>query len=78
MTKKLYLVKCRGMQSAIGCDVVHGVAYVVAENSEEAYRKLRDSLDKRDLGFAPQREMETVELLAEQKDYPNCRHALYL
>lgn len=67
--KSLYLVRCRGMQTAIGGSPGHGVAYVIAKDPGEAYRKLRDDLDKRDLGHARDRSLLTVELLAETHDY---------
>ena len=75
---KLFLVKCRGMQSSIGSDCKHGVAYVVASDPTEAYSKLRGSLDKRDIGFGAERELQQIELLADSDDYPNCGMKLYL
>ena len=71
MSSKLYRVTCRGMKSS------HGMAYVVARDPGEAYSKVRESLDDRDLGFDADREMEKVELLAEQADYPECKTSLY-
>jgi hypothetical protein len=38
---------------------------------------VRASLDKRKLGFSKEREMEKVELLAAEGDYPECGYALY-
>lgn len=75
---KLYKVTCRGMRAGIGNNQAHGVAYVVADDPERAYRTLRNSLDRRDLGFTEERELLSVELLAEAADYPACGHALYL
>lgn len=77
MAKKLWKVTCRGMHGGIASDVAHGIAYVVAEDAAEAYKKLRSSLDKRKLGFSKEREMEKVELLAAEGDYPECGYALY-
>jgi hypothetical protein len=74
MAKKLYLVTCRGMHGSPG----HGVAFVVAGDPGEAYKKLRDDLDRRDLGFGSQRELESVKLVAEDGDYPACEMRLYL
>ena len=74
---KLYRVTCRGMTSTIGGNVAHGLAYVVAENSADAYQRVRTELDNIDLGFAKDREMDKVELLAEEGMYPNCGHRLY-
>lgn len=77
MTLKLYRVTCRGMTSTVGGNVAHGVAYVVAEDAADAYRRLRKDLDSTDLGFAKDREMDKVELLAEEGMYPDCGHRLY-
>lgn len=66
----LYLVRCRGMQSALG-GPGFGVAYVVAEDPTSAYNKLRADLDKRDLGFGSEREMESITLLAQVAEYPS-------
>jgi hypothetical protein len=62
----------------MGTQTAHGVAYVVAENPDAAYTKLRESLDKRNLGFPKDREMHTVELIAATGDYPACGHSLYV
>lgn len=75
---RLYLVKCRGMQYATGNSVVHGVAYVLARTTEEAYRKVRAYLDKHDIGFSCDRELQSVELVAESADYPECSMRLFL
>lgn len=77
MGKKLFRVTCKGMHGGIGSDVAHGIAYVVANNSDEAYLKVRASLDKQNFGFQKEREMERVELLAEETNYPNCGYCLY-
>lgn len=76
MTKKLYLVKLCGMQASVS-GPAYGFAYVVATDAAEAYRKVRERLDSKDLGFAKDREMQTVTLLAEATDYPDCSVILY-
>jgi len=68
---KLYQVICRGMRDS------HGMAYVVASDAETAYRRVRDDLNKRDLGYDKDREMQTVTLVAEEAEYPACSR-LYL
>ena len=68
---KLYRVTCRGMQDT------YGTAFAVAENSEDAYRKVRMGLDVRNLGFARERELLRVELLADDALYPDCQTILY-
>lgn len=76
--KKLYRVTCKGMHGGLGADIAHGIAYVVADNSAEAYEKVRVSLEKQKLGFSKEREMEKIELLAEETTYPNCGYCLYV
>jgi hypothetical protein len=74
---KLFLVECKGMKYNV-TSAPGGIAYVLAENPSQAYDKLRDILDKRDLGFSHERELESIRLLAEDSDYPNCRMRLIL
>ena len=77
MTMKLYRVTCKGMTfSSTG--QAHGIGYVVAESTDEAYRLMRADLDKRDLGFSKEREMHTIELLADEVPYADCGTTLYL
>ena len=75
--KKLFLVKCRGMHGSLALPG-HGTAFVIAYDAGEAYQKVRADLDKRDLWFGAERELQTVELCAEVGDYPPCGTALYL
>jgi hypothetical protein len=74
----LYRVTLRGMTSQIGGSQAYGVAYVVALNAEDAYRAVRKQLDREDIGFAKDRSLERVELLAEDAAYPECGHRLYV
>lgn len=74
---KLYRITLRGMTySATG--VVEGISYVVARDAEEAYQKVRKSLDMRDVGFTSDRELKTIELLAENNEHIDAGHRLYL
>ena len=57
---------------------VYGISYVVAENSEIAYSKVKEFLNKNDYGFSSDREMESIELLAEDNQYTSVRTMLYL
>lgn len=73
---KLYKVTCRGMN--YNKHSLHGVAYVVAPDSEMAYQELLTYLNKKDLGFQDDRELKTVELIAEESDYPKCGIRLFI
>ena len=75
--KRLYRVTLRGMKCP-STGVAYGVSYVVAEGAEEAYQMVRKTLDEKDIGFAREREMESVELIAENYRYTNTGHVLYL
>jgi hypothetical protein len=74
---KLYRITLQGMTSS-GTSTIYGLPYVVANDPTEAYKKLKKYLDKRDLGFASDRELDNIQLLAEEGDYPNCKIQLFL
>ena len=74
---KLYRVKLKGL-SGSGIDTAYGKPYVVADNPTDALNKVLDYLNKEDIGFRGDREMDTIELLAEEGDYPNCRVQLFI
>jgi hypothetical protein len=74
---KLYKVFLRGMRSS-ACSTVYGESYVVADNSDAAYKMVREYLDNNDIGFQGDRVMGSVELLAEEGHYPPCRTMLFI
>ncbi len=74
---KLYRVKLRGMTSEI-LSTAYGHPYVVADSANEAIDKVRLYLNKRNLGFARERELDTITLLAEEGDYPDCLIQLFV
>jgi hypothetical protein len=55
-----------------------GVSYVVALSTDEAYKQVRDYLEKKDWGFNQDRELEMVELIAEDYEYTNLSHKLFI
>ena len=57
------------MQSNIGGNIAYGKSYVLADDSDSAYKKVKNFVDKEDLGFAKDRELESVELLAYESRY---------
>lgn len=72
---KLYLVKLRGM--SVGG---HKESYVVANEPSEAYKTVRKFLDEKKWGFDDDRELLSVELLAESISstmYPACKKTLF-
>jgi hypothetical protein len=74
---KLYRVKLKGLQGT-NVSTVHGHPYVLANDPTEALSKVQDYLNKKDLGFSKDREMDTIELLAEEGNYPGCGIQLFL
>lgn len=72
---KLYKVLCRGMTIT---KPKHGIAYVVASDAEKAYQLVLKELKLRNFGTAGERELESIELIAEDVLYPNCGIRLYI
>lgn len=70
---RLYRVNLRGFY---GLPVRS--SYVVADNPDEACRCVRDELDRRDYGFAKDRELESIELIAESKQHTDTPAELFL
>ena len=69
---KLFKVTCRGLSDR------HFEAYAVANDSHTAYQMVRDSLEQRSIGFDKERELKSVELIADDTEYPECERRLYL
>jgi len=65
--KKLYLVSLKGMRGGLGVGISYGSSYVIAENTDEAYRKLKKYLDEKDIGFRKDRVLSSVELVADEE-----------
>lgn len=74
---KLYRVTLRGMIYNSTC-VAYGLSYVISENSDEAYKKVRKFLDENDLGFSKDRELDKVELIADSYLYTDTGCMLHL
>lgn len=73
---KLFRVTIKGGTSGTGTDY-HNV-YVVANDPTGAYEIYRAFLDKKDLCFSAAREMEKIELIADQDHYGDCGTLLFL
>lgn len=72
---KLYKVSLRGMSSTTGTD--YQVSYVAAEDPTAAENKVKDYLEEAKLGFRYDREVESIQLLAEDVSHPDCRCIFY-
>ncbi len=75
---KLYRVTLRGLQHAIVFNGCHGVFYAVAENSDAAYMVGKNELEKSSIGVRSERELFSIELIAEEGKYPDCGTTLYV
>ena len=60
---KLYYVQCKNYKAS---------AYVLAEHPTEAYEKLRALYEEKDWFFRRDRELESIKLIAEYTNYPDC------
>ena len=74
---KLYKITLQGMHIKHR-NSTYGTCYVIASNPSEAYDKVRTFLDKEDLGFLHERELDTIELIAENKQYTDAPCILYI
>jgi hypothetical protein len=66
------------MTLAIGGNIKHGISYVVAYNTDDAYERVRGFLDREDLGFGHERELEKIELMASEGRYNDTGHLLFV
>jgi hypothetical protein len=78
MTRKLYRVTLKGLACRSGSGQCYGEAYVVAEDPTAAYQQVKSRLESDDIGFEHDRELDTVQLIAEETDDPLCGHRLYI
>lgn len=77
ISKKLYRVTLRGM-TINSTGIAYGTSYVIAENSNEAYTKVRAFLDEHDIGFRRERVLHNVELIADSYRYTDVGYLLHL
>lgn len=73
---KLYKVKIRGGYSSTGTN--YHESYVVASSADSAYMQVREYLDKNDLCFQDERELDSITLIAEMSKYPACKTMLFM
>ena len=53
-------------------------AYSIAFDAESVYQIVRKSLQSRNIGLPPDRELGKIELLADAVEYPSCGNQLYI
>lgn len=74
--KKLYKVTLRGFTS-VSSGVNYKTSYVVADDPQQAYQAVLNDLNARDYGYVEDRELHSVELLAEDNEFTNVKTRLY-
>lgn len=75
-TDKLFKVKLRGIFGT-GGGVKYHKSYVVAKTMDGAYKKIRDYLDDKGYGFTEDRELSSIDLVAEDYEYTNVLTRLF-
>ena len=71
----LYKVTLKGMTYRVS-GPAYGLSYVVADNMDDAYNQVKAFLDEKDYGFKSDRELDKVELIADEKG--NCGNMLFI
>ena len=65
---RLYKVTLTGMINSVS-GVSYGESYVIAEDPNEAYLKVRSFLNENNIGLKVHRELKSIELLADEYQY---------
>ena len=74
---KLFKVYLKGLHGNAATPD-YGLSFVVAEDPTSALKKVQEYLSVHDYGFEYEREMDYIELVAEEGDYPDCGTILFL
>lgn len=75
---KLFKVNLRGMRYTSSGSAPEGVSYVLANCPTSAYIKVRKRLDEKNYGFSKDRELESVELVADSYEYTDAPFKLHI
>lgn len=73
---KLFIVKLRGLGTTRGID--YSKSYVVADDTDEAYKIVRKFLNDKDYGFSKERELSSVELIADENEFTDVMTRLFI
>lgn len=76
MCTKLFKVQSRGVTSNF-LGTALGLAYAIAETPTEAYLKVRSEWAKPNPVTSKERELVSIELIAEDDDFPSCGTRLH-
>jgi len=73
---KLFKITLKGL-TRNEAGYIAGISYVVASDPNSAYEIVRSALEKQKLGSVQDRELNIIELLAEDDQYAICGTTLY-
>ena len=71
---KLYKVSLRGF---IDQPMIR-TSFVIANDPHQAYQRVRKFLDEQDYGFSKDRELDSIQLIAERYFYTNAPACLFI
>lgn len=71
-TTKLFRVTLKGYLG------IYGTSYVVAQDPTSAYNIVRNHIDDKNYGFVDLRELEKIELIAEDYEYTHTGSKLFI
>ena len=74
----LYRVTLKGLHASLGTNKDHGTYYVVSKNTEDAYQKVRKYLNELDYGFDRERELDKIEVIADDYFYGDANYMLFI
>ena len=73
MHKKLYQI-ITGLPSSNKC----WCSYVIADDPTAAWEKVKDYIEKKDIGFSIDRRLKSIEVIAEDCDFTSYDSKLFL
>jgi len=75
---KLYEIITRFNPPITGSHIDYKTCFVIAPDAESAYQKYKTFLDSESIGFRHERELDSIKLLAERSNSPDCKRMLFL
>lgn len=78
VTRKLYRVTLKGMTASVSQGTRYGCPFIVATSLDEALGAVQKYLADHKIGFPEDRELESIELLADETEHPMCKVQLFV
>lgn len=73
---KLYKVNLIGLKELDPSETDYGTAYVVAEDPQSAYLKYLKLLDDKNMGNSSEKQLKSIEVIADERFYGGLRYLL--